>query len=743
MKRHLIIFTVTFLCLCSATVAQTPVYLQKDAPLEERVEDALYRMNLEEKIALIHAQAKFCSPGVPRLGIPENWMTDGPHGIRAEVLWDEWDEAGWTSDSCIAFPALTALAATWNIEMSALYGKCIGEEARYRNKNVLLGPGVNMNRTPLCGRNFEYMGEDPLLASKMVVPYVREVQKNGVAACVKHFALNNQEKQRWDINPVVDDRALYEIYLPAFKAAVVEGGAWAMMGAYNKFEGIHCCHNHRLVNEILKGEWGFDGVYISDWGGTHDTMEAIQNGLDMEFGTWTDGLGAGASDAYDNYFLAQPYLKLIKEGKIGTRELDDKVRRILRLVFRTNMSAERPYGSFGTAVHSMAARKIACESIVLLKNDREMLPINRKNVSHILVVGDNATRSMTVGGGSSSLKAKYEVSVLDAVKEQAGPSVKVTYARGYDVVCDGADPYSYENVSLKAEAVSAAREADIVLFVGGLNKENNQDCEGDDRKSYSLPYGQDSLIDAILKVNRKLAVVIVSGNAVAMPWLDKVPALVQSWYGGSEGGNALADVLFGKVNPSGKLPYTIYSNLSDCAAHAFGVDEYPGNGTDVKYSEGIFTGYRWTDKMCITPLFPFGYGLSYTDFEYSSIKTDSPYVGEDGKITFKVRVKNTGKVPGKEIVQLYISDKDSSVQRPYKELKDFAKVSLEPGETSDVILTVDVDGLAWFDAANHRWVAEAGEFEALVGSSSSDIKSKVSFTLERDHVFNIIQTINN
>ena len=360
-------------------MAQLPVYLNPQMPIEERVEDALSKMTIEEKVAMTHAQSKFSSAGVPRLGIPENWMTDGPHGIRAEVMWDEWYGANWTNDSCIAFPALTCLAATWSTDMSALYGKSIGEEARYRNKNVLLGPGINIYRTPLNGRNFEYMGEDPYLASIMVVPYVREVQKNGVAACVKHFALNNQEINRDHIDVKLDDRALHEIYLPAFKASVQEGEAWAMMGAYNTYKGEHCCHNQYLLNDILKRDWGFDGVVISDWGGVHDTDEAIKNGLDMEFGSWTNGLNWGASNAYDNYYLSKSYLKKLKDGEYTDKELNDKVRRILRLVFRTNMDPNRPYGSFGTKEHADAGLLIAQEGMVLLQNNKNILP-DRKSV---------------------------------------------------------------------------------------------------------------------------------------------------------------------------------------------------------------------------------------------------------------------------------------------------------------------------------------------------------------------------
>jgi len=429
---YLLTVALVFVTLTSSKPkSDLAIYLDDSFSIKERVEDALSKMTVEEKVAMCHAQSKFSSTGVPRLGIPDLWMTDGPHGIRPEVLWDEWSQAGWTNDSCIAFPALTCLAATWNIEMASLYGKSIGEEARYRNKNVLLGPGVNIYRSPLNGRNFEYMGEDPYLASKMVVPYIQGVQQNGVAACVKHFALNNQETDRLTVNVNVDDRALYEIYLPAFKAAVKEGNAWAIMGSYNKYKGQQCCHNQYLLNDILRKEWGFEGVVIADWGGVHDTRQAIFNGLDMEFGTWTDGLKMGTTNAYDNYYLSKPYLALIQKGEVGTKELDEKVRHILRLSFLTSMNKTKPYGSFGSPEHALAGRKIAEEGIVLLQNKRNILPIDLSKVKKIAVIGENAIKMMTVGGGSSSLKVKYEISPLDGLKKRVGTQAEIVYARGY------------------------------------------------------------------------------------------------------------------------------------------------------------------------------------------------------------------------------------------------------------------------------------------------------------------------
>lgn len=722
--------------------AATPVYLDPSKPLEERVEDALQRMTLEEKVGVLHAQSKFCSRGVQRLGIPELWTTDGPHGIRPEVLWDEWEQAAWTNDSCVAFPALTALAATWNPELAELYGRSLGEEALYRGKDVVLGPGVNIYRTPLNGRNFEYMGEDPLLASHMVVPYIKGLQSNGVAACVKHYALNNNEVNRHTSNVIVDDRTLYEIYLPAFKAAVTEGGAWSIMGSYNLYQNQHGCHNKRLLCDILRDEWGFDGVVISDWGGTHDTAEAVENGLDLEFGSWTNGLTNGRSNAYDNYYLADPYLKLLREGKADMATLDNKVRNVLRLIFRTAMKSDKGFGSLCSDEHYAAARRIGAEGIVLLRNKGNLLPLDPSKPQNILVVGENAVKMMTVGGGSSSLKVQRETSPLDGLRAQAPAGSTVVWERGYvgdptgeyNGVTSGQDLSESRSADrLIADAADAARRADVVIFVGGLNKATGQDCEDSDRESLALPYNQDAVIEALVAANPRTVVVNVSGNAVAMPWADKVPAILQAWFLGSESGNSLADVIFGHVNPSGKLPMTFPVRLDDVGAHAVG--EYPGTKradsdiVDIRYNEGVMVGYRWFDTKKIRPLFAFGHGLSYTTFGYGKLSADASKIGPDGALTLSVDVTNTGSRAGAETVQLYISDTKASVKRPAKELKNFAKIYLEPGQTKTVTFTVRPSDLAFFDAGAHAWKAEPGEFRAHVGAASDDIRSSLRFVL--------------
>ncbi|WP_290093643.1 glycoside hydrolase family 3 C-terminal domain-containing protein [uncultured Muribaculum sp.] len=713
---------------------QQPIYLDKTKPIEERVEDALSRMTLEEKVRMCHAQSKFSSAGVPRLGIPEIRMSDGPHGVRAEINWNDWGYSNWTNDSITAFPALTALAATWNPEMSAIYGKSIGEEARYRDKNVMLGPGVNIYRTPLNGRNFEYMGEDPYLSGEMVVPYIQELQKNGVAACVKHFAFNNQERWRGSINVVLSDRALYEIYLPAFKKAVVDGCAWSIMGAYNQVWDEHCCHNSRLLNDILRGEWGFDGAVITDWGGAHDTKQAALNGLDIEMGTWTNGLTSESKSPYSDYYLANPYLNMIRSGEVPESTVDDKARNILRLIFRTAMNPDRPFGSATSPEHYAAAKRIGDEAIVLLKNNG-ILPLDPAKYKKVLVVGENAVRFLNEGGGSSELKVKDMFTPLDALRNTYGNGV--TYAEGYR---SGRAMYEREDRitqntldSLRNQAVAMAKDADAVIYIGGLNKNAFQDCESTDRREYNLPWGQDKIIEELVAVNPNVIVANVTGNAYAMPWLDKVPAVIQNWYLGTMIGPSMADVISGKTNPSGKLPFSFPKRLEDNGAHSFGAESYPGIEREGKspqqqYLEDILVGYRWHDTKKIPAMFPFGHGLSYTTFEYDKASLSSNLMEGDKSITVSVPVTNIGKVAGKEVVQLYIADEKSSLPRPLKELKGFKKVELNPSQTEVVKFEITPDDLKFFDDKAHEWIAEPGKFKVYIGSSSTDIKSTLQFS---------------
>ena len=736
--------------------------------IESMVETLLSKMTLEEKVRLSYAQSKFSSPGVARLGVPELYCSDGPHGVRMEICWNSWEHAGWTNDSCTAFPALTCLAATWQPELAYLYGRMIGEEARYRKKNVLLGPGVNLYRTPLNGRNFEYLGEDPYLTSRMCVPYIQGLQSNGVACCVKHYALNEQETFRDHVDVRVSDRALYELYLRPFHAAIVEGGAWSVMGSYNQYLNQHTTHNARLINDILKKEWGFDGAVITDWGAAHNTDEAIFNGLDLEMGSFTDGLSTEAPiNSYDDYYLGRAYLEKCRRGEVPDSVVNDKARRMLRLIVRTAMSGNHGFGSMNSPEHVAAARKIAQEGIVLLKNNG-ILPLDLKDNMKILVVGENATRSLCEGGGSSELKPRDEVSPLRGIKERFGGKCTIEYAKGY---VSGRTMYGKVDVlpqsiydSLRNEAVEKAKTADYVIYVGGLNKNHYQDCEGGDRESYQLPFGQDRLITELLAANSNTVLVIVSGNAYDMPWLDKAQALVQSWYLGSEAGHALADIISGDVCPSGKLPFSFAYKLNDYPAHKMGAVGYPGvspdklpqpfggeegkplnsarllkaavngwkgidfcalpgdgtkkNETEI-YGEDILLGYRWFDYFKTKVRFPFGFGLSYTTFSYGK-----PTI--NGR-TVSVPVRNSGNVAGQEVVQFYVGDDKASVIRPVKELRHFEKVALEPGETKQVSYTIGDDDLKYFDEERHEWVAERGSFTVYVGASAADIRGKVKY----------------
>jgi len=717
--------------------AAIPVYQDETRPLDERVEDALSRMTLQEKVNMIHAQGKFSSAGVPRLGIPDLWMSDGPHGVRAEINWNDWGYSNRTNDSITAFPALTALAATWNPDLSFAYGNALGEEALYREKDVMLGPGVNIYRTPLNGRNFEYMGEDPYLASVLVVPYIKGMQQNGVAASVKHFALNNQELWRGHIDVNLSDRALHEIYLPAFKSAVIDGDSWTIMGSYNKIRGQHACHNEMLLNKILKDDWGYKGVVVTDWGGAHDTREAALYGLDLEMGSYTNGLTSESEFTTDDYYLANPYIEMLQKGEVPMETIDDKARRMLRLNFLTAMKRDKPFGSVATDEHYAVAEQIGNEGIVLLKNapigrkGPKLLPLN-PDVKSILVVGDNATRDLMKGGGSSELKVKDNFTPLDGLRAIYGD--KVRYAQGYRA---GRPMYAHvEDIpqavqdSLRAQAVAMAKDADVVIFIGGLNKNHQQDCEAGDRQEYGLPFGQPQLIKELSAANLDLVAVLLSGNAVEMPREKEVPAIIQGWYLGSMAGRSLANVISGKVSPSGKLPFSFPARLEDNGAHSFGAIAYPGDSIREEYLEDILVGYRWHDTKKIPAFYPFGHGLSYTDFKYGKASASAKTISGDQSLTITIPVSNTGSVEGKEVVQLYIGDESASVLRPLKELKGFEKISLKPGEEKAVTFTVKPDDLKFYDDKTGSWRAEPGKFKAYIGSSSADIRATVPFELK-------------
>jgi beta-glucosidase len=693
----------------------TPPYLDPGQPIETRVNDLLSRMTLQEKIAIIHADSKFTTAAIPRLAIPRRWLSDGPHGVREDIGPDTWKPAGHTNDFSTAMPAGICLAATWDPDLGFNEGTVIGEEARARGKDIMLGPGVNILRTPLCGRNFEYLGEDPYLTSRMAVGFIRGEQSQDISSCVKHFALNNQEYERGTINVEVDERALREIYLPAFKAAVQEAGVWSVMGAYNQFRGQHCCENDYLLNEILKKEWGFKGLVVSDWGGAHNTSECATNGLDLEMGT---------NGPYDNYFLATPYLNALKSGTLPLSGLDDKVRRNLRVMFATHVfDPGRKTGSLNTAAHEATARRVAEEGIVLLKNENHMLPLDAGKITTIAVIGENATRLQTHGGDSSAIKAFYEITPLQGILKRVGSRANIIYSEGYN---NHLDP------KRAIGAVAAAKIADVVIYIGGLNHDKGFDCEGQDRKDMKLPYGQDDLISKVIAANPKTVVVLEGTIAEMGPWLDKAPAVLQAWYPGMEGGNALAGVLFGDVNPSGKLPCTFPKRLEDSPAHALGA--YPGTNGTVTYTEGLLVGYRWFDTKHIEPQFPFGFGLSYTSFAYSNLKLVD--TGTSGAmVTAQFDLTNTGSRDGAEVAELYVHQDNPGLPRPDKELKGFKKVFLKAGETQTVSIPLDRAAFAYYDPAKKSWVAEKGAFQILVGGSSRDLPLKEPFGLTQTQSF--------
>ncbi len=693
------------------------LYLDPSQPLEARVNDLLSHMTLEEKIAMVHGDSKFSTAPIPRLGIPRRWMSDGPLGVREDISHDNWNAAGHTDDYSTAMPAGICLASTWDPDLAYAEGEAIGQEARARGKDIMLGPGVNIYRTPLCGRNFEYFGEDPFLTSRMAVGYIHGEQSQDVSSCVKHFALNNQEYKRNSVDVEVDERALREIYLPAFKAAVQEGGVWSVMGAYNQFRGQHCCENDYLLNQILKKEWGFKGLVMSDWNGAHDTRECALNGLDCEM---------GSSQAYDDYYLAQPYLNALKSGQLPMAGLDDKVRRNLRVMFATHVfDPGRTNGSLDTLAHQTVSRHVAEEGIVLLKNKKNLLPLDTARIKTIAVIGENAVRTQSHYGGSSEIKSLYEIAPLQGLIKRAGRNVNIIFSEGYE---KGGDS------NLIDRAVAAARMADVVIYVGGLNKDAGGDCEGSDRKNFNLPYGQDELIQKIAAANPKTIVVLLGTPAEMDTWVDRVPAVLQAWYPGMEGGNALAGILFGDVNPSGKLPCSIPKRLEDSPAHALGA--YPGTNGVVTYKEGLLVGYRWFDTKKIAPQFPFGYGLSYTTFKYSNLELTHENDGAGTIVTAHFNIQNTGDRAGAEIAQLYVHEKSPDLPRPEKELKGFKRVFLQPGETQTVSIPLNETAFGYYDPAQKSWVAQKDSFKILVGGSSRDIQLKGNFKLPETLTFN-------
>ncbi len=723
-----IFFLIIFMVFIMSLNRNSNLLAEEKISVNEKVEKLISQLTLDEKISLLHGNSKFAIAGIERLGIPEWKMSDGPHGVREEINRDDWEPAGWDNDFATYLPAGTALGATWNTELAYKFGQVLGSEARAREKDVILGPGVNIIRTPLCGRNFEYISEDPYLSGEMASPYIKGVQEQDVAACVKHFALNNQEYERFIVNTIVDERTLREIYLPSFEAAIKDGDAYTLMSAYNKVNGKWCSENPSLLNEILKKEWGFEGVVISDWDGTHSTVDATLAGLDIEMGT--------NEDEYDDYYFANKLKTAVNDGRVKIDIIDDKVKRILTAMYKTNVfDKDRKKGEFITPKHFALSRKVAEEAVVLLKNDNNILPLDINSVRSVAVIGENAIVKHAAGGGSSGIKTKYEITPLEGLKTKLKDKIDITFAPGYkttttfdwqDGVVDTSEHAAAYKTAMKDEAVKIAREAEVVIMFVGLN--HHFDNESRDRENMLLPYGQDELIKEVLKVNKNTIIFSIGGSPIDMSeWVDKTPAILQGWYAGSEAGNVFADIIFGDVNPSGKLTFTFPKKLEDSPAHKIG--EYPGENSTVNYNEGIFVGYRYFDSFDIEPQFAFGHGLSYTNFGYKIVELDKTSMRSGDELEVSVVLENNGKLNGSEVVQLYIEDLSASVKRPTKELKKFSKVNINAGASQKVIFKINEKMLSFYDVTSKKWKSEQGKFKIHIGSASDDIRLTAEFEL--------------
>lgn len=716
------LLTASGISLLIANVQGQSLY---NAKTEAKITRLMAKMTLDEKVGMIHASSSFTSGGVKRLGIPELTTSDGPHGVRVEHG-RGWDVVKNVSDAGTYLPTGNTLAATWNPQLGYDFGSVLGSEAKYRGKDVILGPGINIQRSPLNGRNFEYLSEDPYLVTKMVVGTIKGIQDQGISACVKHYAANNEEVDRNTVDVQMSERALREIYLPGFKAAITLGGANTIMGSYNKFRGQYATENAYLINKILKGEWGFKGVLMSDWGAVHNTMEALKNGTDLEMGT---DLSMLPNPNYHKFFMGDTVLTLIKNGKVPVSLVDDKVRRILRVMFKTHMleGDKRTPGAYNTKAHQQTALKIAEEGIVLLKNEDHILPLNKTACKTIAVIGENAARENAYGGGSSQVKAKYEITPLQGLKNLLGATAKISYAQGYKIKRNGT-----ADAEMIKQAVESATKADVaVIFCGWTHgydyniwADNAYDAEAADKPDMNMPFGQDELIKAVLKANPHTVVVLMGGGPIDISqWVGNCKGIIEGWYPGMEGGNALARVIFGDVDPSGKLPMTFPKILGDSPAHKLG--EFPGVNGTVHYNEDIFVGYRYYDTYNVAPQFPFGHGLSYTTFKYEDM--DVKTSGKSATVT--VNIKNTGKMAGGEVLQLYVKQEKPSVQRPDKELKSFGKVFLKPGESKQVTMSLDASSFSYYDDKKGKWVADAGKYDILIGSSSKDIRLNKTITL--------------
>ena len=729
MKRQLLNYAAVVILSASVTTGQAQTYPSRLLQNEPQIESIIKSMTLEEKINMLHGKNMFSSAGIPRLGIADVEYADGPFGIREEMEPHSWNSANLTTDSATFFPTGSALAATWSTEWAYAYGKGMSREARLRGKDMILGPAINIQRIPTGGRTYEYLSEDPLLSGMLAVAYTRGSQDDGTAVCLKHYALNNQEDYRGFVDVRISDRAMHEIYLRPFEMAVREADAWGVMAAYNKVNGRWCSENEHLLTTVLRQQWGFPGMVISDWGGVHSTVDAVTAGMNVEMP--------------GSRFMGQALLDSVKAGKVSEAVIDQRVREILRVRLTVKPVAKETANSLsvGNPEEMATALEVARRSIVLLKNE-SLLPIDLKRVKRIAVIGENAVTKMALGGVGAGVKTRCEITPLEGLQTLFGNSVSITYAPGYKSFDRESRnkrmiPQQPADSQLMAEAVEAAKKADLVIFFAGDNRE--VETEGSDRKSIMLPSGQDELATALAKANQRLVTVIVSGGPVDISTVNKVSgALLALWFNGSMGGKALAEVLTGKVSPSGKLPMTWPNRLEDVPAYATGT--YPqhidnNNQGDIfvditrnrsndrrqqliaNYAEESLVGYRWYDRKQAPVAYPFGFGLSYAQFVYSNLEVQPTSEGFDVKFD----LANTSAVDAEEVAQVYVSRPSSKIERPVKELKGFQRIALKAGERRTVTIPVRRADLCHWDESSQSWMLESGAMTVLVGGSSDSL----------------------
>ena len=708
LKTHTRLLIISVLMVLGA-----PVNAEFDeASMTKKINQLVSKMTLEEKALLTSGRDAWSTQPIERLDIPYIWMADGPHGLRrapTTYLWGYGDQAPAT-----CFPTASALSASWDMELLEEVGAALGVESNALGVDLLLGPGINIKRSPLAGRNFEYFSEDPILSGKLGAAYINGVQSQGVGATAKHYVANNVETQRMWANSNLDERTLNEIYMTPFEIAVKEAQPWSVMACYNRVQGEYGTESVRLLTDKLKNEWGFKGFVVSDWDAVVDRVQGIRAGMHLEM--------PGKSARITNKMVVDA----VKNNELDEQQLDAIVKDLLRVVFM-GQNTEDKHGDQNIDQHHQLARKVAAEAITLLKNTEKLLPVSTAKYKKIAVLGEFAVNPRYQGNGSSQVKPTKLDNFMDIVRDEYGEGVEFVYSAGYSLAND-------DDLSLVDAAATVAADADLALVMAGLPL--SYESEGIDRTHIDLPPSHNKLISAVAKAQPNTAVILTNGSAIAMPWVDEVSAILETWLGGQAGAGAIADAVFGKVNPSGKLAETFPVRLEDTPAYL----NFPGEDGQVIYGERMFVGYRYYDMRNIEPLFPFGHGLSYTDFAYSDLKLSASEITDKDQLQVSLTVTNTGKVKGKEVIQLYVADTESTVQRPVKELKAFDKVELEPGQSIQVSFTLNERDFSYYNKVYDRWLAESGAFDILVGSSSRDIRLKGKLNLSNGQKLNYKMT---